>query len=203
MNTKFHEYKNLKFKKMSKKITLLMVFTFCLMHFNASAQEKYGNTLNLGLGIGGYSGYYSYVGHTIPVFQINYEIDVANNFTLAPFIGFYSYTKRYNWNNKNFPDRYYTYRETVIPIGVKGSYYFDSLLGASDKWDFYLAGSLGFAIVKSSWDRDYYGDKDYYRRGSALYLDLHIGAEYHFNNTLGAFLDLSTGVSKVGLAFHL
>lgn len=186
-----------------KKISLLILLTFCMTHFTVSAQEKFGNTLNLGVGVGGYSGYYSYVGHTIPVFQINYEIDIASNFTLAPFIGFYSYSKRYQWGNKNYPYRYYTYRETVIPIGVKGFYYFDSLLGANDKWDFYLAGSLGFAIVDSGWDQDYYGDKDYYRRGNSLYLDVHIGTEYHFNNSLGIFLDLSTGVSKLGLAFHL
>jgi hypothetical protein len=76
------------------------------------------------------------------------------------------------------------------------------LLKANSKWDFYLAGSLGFAIVNSSWDNDYYGDRNYYHHGSSLFFDLHIGTEYHFNNHLGAFLDLSTGVSTIGLAIH-
>jgi len=186
-----------------KKLIILSLIAISLFHFSGFAQEKYGNTLNLGLGIGGYSGYHSYVGRTLPVLHINYEIDVVKNFTLAPFLSFYTYSNQYYWGNKNHPDRYYTYRETVIPIGVKGSYYFDELLGANDKWDFYLAGSLGFAIVNTNWENGYEGNRDYYRRGGSLYLDLHIGAEYHFNNRLGAFLDLSTGVSTIGLAFHL
>lgn len=190
-----------------KKIITSALILFTLLNLNGYGQEttgaeKHGKTLNLGLGIGGYSGYYSYVGRSLPVFNINYEFDVAKNFTLAPFISFYSYTNSYYWGNKNYPYRYYTYRETVIPIGCKGTYYFDELLKAGSKWDFYLSGSLGFAIVNASWDRDYYGDKNYYRRGSSLFFDFHVGTEYHFNNHLGAFLDLSTGVSTIGLAIH-
>jgi hypothetical protein len=97
---------------------------------NLFAEKKtysgnYGHTLNLGLGIGGYSCYYGYIGHTLPVFNINYEFDVANNFTLAPFVSFYSFR-----NSK------YYYNETVLPIGVKGTYYFDQLLNANSDWDF-------------------------------------------------------------------
>jgi hypothetical protein len=163
----------------------------------SSSSEKFGKTLNLGVGIGGYSGYYGYIGRTLPVLHIDYEFDVAKNFTLAPFISFYSYRNRYRWD-KN----YYYYHETVIPIGVKGTYYFDQLLNANSKWDFYLAGSLGFAIVNSSWDSGYYGDQNYYRNGRPLFLDIHIGTEYHINNRVGIFLDISSGVSTVGLAIH-
>jgi len=194
---------------MMKKIIITSLFLLSLLNFKSFAQEKapaekYGKTLNLGLGIGGYSGYYGYVGRSLPVFHINYEFDVAKNFTLAPFLSFYSYRNGYYWgnNNKNYPYKFYYYHETVIPIGGKGTYYFDDLLKANSKWDFYLAGSLGFAIVNSSWDSDYYGDRDYYNHGTSLFLDLHIGTEYHFNNHLGAFLDLSTGVSTIGLAIH-
>ncbi len=185
----------------------LIIITFLLLimfHFNGQAQEKYGQTINLGLGIGGYSGYYGYVGRSLPVFHFDYEFDVAKNFTLAPFVNFYSYSNNYYWKgNKNYPERYYTYKETVIPIGVKGTYYFDELLNANSKWDFYLAGSLGFSIVNSTWDNDYYGDKNYYRNGNLLYLDIHAGAQYNFTNSLGAFLDLSSGVSTIGLAINI
>jgi hypothetical protein len=170
------------------KMTLLLAFlTIGTISFAQS--ESHGHTLNLGLGVGGYAGYYNHVDHSIAVFNINYEFDVANNFTLAPFVTFYT-------------NRYDHYRETVIPIGVKGSYYFDQILEANSNWDFYLAGSLGFAVVKSYWDNDYYGDRDYYVHPNPLFLDLHIGAEYHFNNHIGAFLDLSTGVSTIGIAIH-
>lgn len=164
-----------------------------------TSSEKYGNTLNVGLGIG----YYGYVGHAMPVLSANYEFDVAKNFTLAPFIAVYTYQNSYYWGNKNYPYRNYYYRSTVIPIGVKGTYYFDQLLKANDKWDFYLAGSLGLAIRKTTWESDYYGET-YVRHGSSgLYLDGHIGAEYHINQKLGLFLDLSTGMSTAGLAIHL
>lgn len=164
-----------------------------LFHFNSYAQEKYGRTLNLGLGVGGYSGYYGYAGRSLTVFHINYEIDVARNFTLAPFASFYTFRGHH---------RGYTYSETVMPIGVKGAYYFDELFSANSNWDFYLAGSLGFAIVNSNWDDGYDGDRNHYHRGSSVFLDIHIGTEYHFNKRLGAFLDLSSGVSTLGLAIH-
>lgn len=175
-------------------LALLSLLTFA--GINLSAQKRvytgnHGHALNLGLGIGGYSGYYGYVGHTLPVFNINYEFDVANNFTLAPFVSFYSYRN----------DKYY-YHETVVPIGLKGTYYFDQILNANTDWDFYLAGSLGFAVVNSRWDNGYYRDDRYYHEVNPLFLDLHIGTEYHLSNKVGLFLDLSTGVSTIGLAIH-
>jgi hypothetical protein len=181
-------------------LTLLLASVF---HFTGNAQSPYGKTLNLGLGVGGYSGYYKYAGRSVPVFHIDYEFDVAKDFTLAPFISFYTYSNEYYWGNKNYPNQYYTYNETVIPIGIKGTYYFDELLKANNKWDFYLGASLGFALVNSSWEAGYQGDEKYFNnKGNSVFLDLHIGTEYHFNNRLGAFLDLSSGVSTIGLAIH-
>ena len=176
---------------------ILTAFTGALQ-----AQEKYGNALNAGLGIGGYSGYYGNANQTMPVLHLDYEFDVAKNFTLAPFVNVYSYSGKFYYNSNNTGYRYYNYRETVIPIGVKGAYYFDSFLKASSKWDFYLGGSLGFAIRNARWDSDYNGDKFVHSNATNLFLDLHVGAEYHFNAKIGAFLDLSNGVSTVGLAFH-
>ena len=183
---------------------LLIMFKANIFSQEATHGEKYANTLNLGLGIGGYSGNYWNSGRSLPVFHINYELNAGTNFTLAPFISFYTYTNSYYWgdNKKNYPYKYYYYRETVIPIGLKGTYYFDQLLNANSKWDFYLAASLGFVIVNSSWDNDYYGDKNYYHHSSHINLDFHIGTEYHLNNRLGIFLDLSSGVSTIGLAIH-
>ena len=166
---------------------------------NLSAQEKYGKTLNLGVGIG----YYGYVGHTAPVISANFEFDVAKNFTLAPFITVYSYQNTAYWGNKNYPYRYYTYTQTVIPVGIKGTYYFDELLKANSKWDFYLAGSLGFAIRSTTWESNYYGEPNIQNGASGLYLDVHIGSEYHISKKVGLYLDLSTGISTFGLALHL
>ncbi len=160
--------------------------------------EKYGHTLNAGVGIG----YYGYIGHPVPVVNLNYEFDVAHSFTLAPFVGFYTTGNDYYYGNPHDGYRYYSYRETVVPIGLKGTYYFDKLLNAGPKWDFYLAASIGFAIVNQTWDNGYLGDRNVYPGPSPLFLDAHIGAEYHCTNFLGVYLDLSTGVSTIGLAFH-
>ena len=178
-----------------KKITLFLLLAFTIICTTAFAQRSkssggYGGTLNLGLGIGGYYGYYHYVGRSLPVFNVNYEFDVARNFTLAPFATFYTY--------RNDHDHY---RESIIPIGVKGSYYLDQVFNAGSDWDFYLAGSLGFAIHRATWDDGYSGET-YYHNVSPLFLDLHFGTEYHLSNKVGLFLDLSTGVSTIGLAFH-
>jgi hypothetical protein len=189
-----------------KKIITLTLLLLTVVQFSSYAQEttreKYGKTLNLGVGLGGHYGYYKYAGNSIPVLHIDYELDVAKNFTLAPFLNIHTYSRRHYWGNNNYPYRNYYYRETGLGMGAKGTYYFDEILKADSKWDFYLAGSLGFVAVFSRWDADYYGDKDYYHRSSPLFLDFHIGAEYHINNRLGLFLDLSSGLSTFGIAIH-
>src|SRR5579872_6031814 len=111
-----------------KTITFASLFILVILGTDLSAQEttsteakkatsgeKYGRTLNLGLGIG----YYGYVGHSMPVVHADFEFDVAKNFTLAPFITVYSYQNYYYWGNPNYPYRDYSYRETVVPFGVK------------------------------------------------------------------------------------
>lgn len=163
-----------------------------------SSGESFGNTLNLGVGIG----YYGYVGRTLPVIHADYEFNVARNFTLAPFITVFSYKNQYYWGSPNHEYKNYYYRQTVIPVGLKGTYYFDQLLGADSKWDFYLAASVGIAIRKTVWENGYYGEYTVGRNSSGLYLDGHIGTEYHINDKAGLFLDLSSGISTFGLAIH-
>jgi uncharacterized membrane protein YfcA len=198
-----------------KKTIIASLFFIAVMSINMYAQpnpqkpprpfksgEQFGKTLNLSIGVGGYSGFFGYVGHAMPVLHINYEFSVAKNLTMAPFVSFYTYRNKYYWGNKDNPYRNYYYHETVIPIGVKGTYYFDQLLRANPKWDFYLAGSFGFAIVNSSWDNNYPGDRGYYHNAKPLFFDIHAGTEYHFNNRIGATLDLSSSVSSIGIAIH-
>jgi len=179
-------------------ITIAILCSFIVQH-KVSGQEQFAKTFNLGIGVGGHSGYSSYAAQSLPVLNISYELGVVRNFTLAPFLSLYTYRDKYYWSNTNTN---YSYRETVIPVGVKGTYYFDELLEAHSDWDFYAAGSLGFAIVNARWEEGYEGDKNFYHRGSSLFLDIHLGAEYHINNKVGVYLDLSSGISTIGLAFH-
>jgi hypothetical protein len=165
--------------------------------------EKYGNTLNLGGGIG----YYANVGFLTPAVLLNYEVDIFKNFTLAPFVGASTFQNSYYWGNpaKPYYDasyHYYNYRETIIPVGAKGTYYFDQWLRLNPKWDLYVATSVGVAFKTVVWDNGYYGDKGAYQNINPLYIAMHVGGEYHLNKTAGLFLDLSTGISTFGLALH-
>lgn len=190
----------MKFPKLPS-ILLLAAAVTCISTAELKSQESsetYGNTLNIGLGIG----YYSYIGHTIPVVHADYEFNVARNFTLAPFITVYSYRHYYHWGSPNDPYKDYYYRQTVIPIGVKGTYYFDQILRAGSRWDFYLAASLGFAIRKTVWENGYNGETNVAHSSSGIYLDGHVGTEFHATDNLGVFLDLSTGLSTIGVALH-
>ncbi|WP_317898090.1 hypothetical protein [Aurantibacillus circumpalustris] len=161
--------------------------------------EKFGNTLNLGIGIG----YYGYINQNTPVLHADFEFDVIKNLTVAPSISFYTYENYYYWGGPKNAYRDYRYRQTVIPVGVKVTYYFDELLKASNRWDFYAAGSAGVAIRSTVWESGYYGDTKINHSNSNVYADIHIGAEFHMTKKLGLFLDLSTGVSTFGLAVHL
>jgi hypothetical protein len=191
---------------MKKTITSMLLLIASVLNLNAQdtpSPEKFGKTLNLGAGIG----YYGYVGHIIPVGSLNFEFDIVRNFTLAPFAGAYTYTNQFYWGHPDMPNydesyRYYSYRVLAVPVGVKGTYYFDQLFRADEKWDFYAAASAGFVFRSIVWDSDYYGDRHVYQSASPLYLDAHIGAEYHMTQKAGLFLDLSTGVSTIGLALH-
>jgi hypothetical protein len=178
-----------------KTTTIAIAFLFMMFSTNLSAKsnyqmaERHGGALNLGLGIGGYSGYYGNVGLSLPIMNVNYELGIVQNFTLAPFLTLYSYSDG-------------NYRSIVTPIGLKGTLYLDQLLHAGSRWDFYTAGSLGLALVNTSWDSNYSGSRNYYKTTNPLYLDFHLGTEFHLSNNVGLFLDLSTGVSTIGIAFH-
>ena len=175
---------------MKKLIAFIIVVLFLSSSIHAQytgSSEKYGNTLNIGLGLG--IGNYAYSANVIPVIHANYEFDIAKAFTMAPFITVYSYRDNY-------------YHETIVPIGVKGSYYFDQLVNAGSKWDFYFAGSLGFAIKKTTYYNGYDAQNTVYKGPGSLYLDFSIGAEYHITNKLGAFVDLSGGISTIGISIH-
>ena len=181
------------------RLFILTAATICftITPYDAKSQEQYGRTFNIGVGLGGHSGYSDYVNRALPVFTLNYEIDVVSNFTIAPSVSVYGYSNNYIWNNRNF-----RYRETVIPIGVKGTYYVDEFLGAGNKWDFYLGSSIGFAIVSSNWEQGYDGDRKYFNNKVPVFIAIHFGAEYHLTDRLGMFLDISSGFSTFGISIH-
>jgi hypothetical protein len=161
--------------------------------------EEYGGSLNVGLGLG----YYSYIAGAFPMVHVNYEFDVARNITLAPFMTVYSYRNYVVWGTSDFPSRSYYFKRTVIPVGIKGSYYFDELLNAGNKWDFYGGASLGFTLAKVTWEPDYYGLRTITRGIDPLYINLHAGTKYHLNNNSAVFFELSPAMSSLGVTLYL
>jgi hypothetical protein len=191
-------------KKNYVKSTVRIFALVCLLATATQTQaqkykgsEGFGNTLNVGLGFI----HTDYTYGSVPMFHANYEFDVARNFTLAPFISFASFrSDNYYWNGAP-----YSYRQTIVPLGIKGTYYFDRLLGAGPKWDFYAGASLGFVYSSMSWQNGYYGDKSVAHDVTPLYLGIHVGSEYHVSRKVGLFVDLAFGgatVSTFGVAFH-
>src|ERR1035438_7485163 len=81
---------NLSISNRLKRIIITVLFLTTLQ-CTVSAQESFGNTLNLGVGVG----YYGYAGVTLPVFHANYEIDVIKDFTLAPFVTYFALISRF------------------------------------------------------------------------------------------------------------
>jgi len=181
-------------------VCISMLVNVCIAQTTNTA-EKHGMVLNLNAGLG----YYFYVGRTLPVTSINFQFDVFKNFTLAPAIGMYSFNKNYLWRDSNLPIdtyRYYTCNVTVIPIGVKGTYYFDELLNASSKWDIYTAVSTGFLYTFIVWEQGYRGNVNEYKASAPLYFALHVGGAYHLNHRAALVADLSTNVSSIGIAIN-
>ncbi|MGZ3883475.1 MAG: hypothetical protein ACXVP0_05100 [Bacteroidia bacterium] len=186
------------------KKTIVLLISLAVLGLKAQAQdhvypEKYGRTLNLGLGMG----YYATANHPLPMLNLNYEFDVFRNFTLAPFAGFESYSGYYSWGNYGEPYHNYSYRQTVIPLGLKATYYFDEWLRAGSRWDFYIGTSLGFAYTSMTWESSYHGNVSSVSNVvNPFYAAMHVGAEYHMTKRTGIFLDLSNVGSTFGFGFH-
>ncbi len=180
---------------------LLLIYLIISLHMvgqEKESKEEFGKTLNVQIG----TGYYRYVGYLVPVVHADYEFQIDNDITLAPFISIYNYDNKYFWGDQNNTFRDYNYSETVIPIGTKVSYYLDELIRANKNWDFYLAGSLGLIIRKTTWESEYKGKSQINPGTGPMYFDFHVGSEFHINKSIGLQLDLSTGRSTFGLAFH-
>jgi len=189
-----------------KKIIILSILTLALFGYTSPVSakkvysgENYDNTLNLGVG----TALHQYGNNSIPFFVVNYEFQVAEYFTIAPSIGYAHYSSNYYYGNGNNPYRNYSYSETIIPISVKGTYYFDKILNAGSKWDFYLGTSVGYYYATFTTENGYTGKTTDIDGTSPLYLAIHLGTEYHISQKTGIFLDLSSQFNTVGLAFHL
>jgi len=146
-----------------KKIIIISLFFLTVLCFNISAQEitssgKNGNNFNIGLGIGGNSGYNGF-GQSLTAFHISYKFNTAKKIALAPAGDLYTYRIKFNWGDdkQGYPYKHYYFLKTVIPVDDKSLNYFDQLFKVNSGWDFYQADLSDNATVNSSVDNDYLG----------------------------------------------
>ncbi len=141
---------------------------------SAQERELHGSALNLGVGIGA---------RQAAVYHINYEFDVVPSFTIAPSASFYGYTK-------------------FVPIGVKGSFYFDDVLNLDREWDLYVGATAAMGIVSDEWNNQAYRDMYRFRGANNLFFDVHLGAEYQVTPRAGMFIDLASNAATIGIVLR-
>lgn len=76
---------------------------------------------------------------------------------------------------------------SFLQFGAKGTYYFDDLIELNKNWDLFLGASAGLTFPYHNWDNKI--------------LSLHVGSEYHINDRIGVYLDLSR-FSTIGIAIR-
>lgn len=72
--------------------------------------------------------------------------------------------------------------DNSLALGARADYYFDSLFNLAEPWDIWGGADAGFILD---------GDDD-------LSLNLHVGAEYKFNETFGIILEFGGGTTTAG-----
>jgi hypothetical protein len=158
--------------------TLLLVFSLIAstQSFAQLAVDKGTKFANLGIGVGGY-GYYTGGGGV----GLNASLDfgVAPNITVGGVVGYRSYGSVSNYNYNSFD------------IGARGSYHFNELLSlTSDKIDLYAGLGLSYFSFSYGGFASNYG---------TVYVPIHLGGRYFFNEKIGAFAELGSSLATLKL----
>ncbi|MCF6352042.1 MAG: hypothetical protein L3J06_03430 [Cyclobacteriaceae bacterium] len=151
--------------------------------FNPAANDS--KMLSVGLGVSGWG---------IPIYG-RYEFSVADNITVGGVLSYQS--KRYG-----IPG--FDYRLSYFGIAARGSYHFNELLGADDKWDFYAGATLGYYF--SSFSGDAFAGSNNLGDGG-LGVGVHIGARYFINEKIALNAEFGGGSAvsgaTIGVTFML
>lgn len=164
-------------KKQLLFIALFGLFALAVKGQSKSSFNKGDNLFNIGVGIGSPffgSGYSS----SLPVNpSVSYERGVSDAISVGGQVSYASskYDGGYN----------YTFKESAIYIGARGSYHFNQLLNINPKFDLYGGASLGYVTVSISDNQStitgtasgfgfglYAGGKYYLGSGTAIYSEL-------------------------------
>lgn len=165
---------------MKKQLLFIALFTFSALAVNAQSKSSFNkgdNLFNVGVGIGSPyfgTGYSS----SIPVNpSVSYEVGVSNAISVGGQVSYASSKYDGGFN--------YTFKESAIYFGARGSYHFNELLKLNPKFDLYGGASLGYVTVSISDNQStvtgtasgfgfglYAGGKYYLGKGTAIYSEL-------------------------------
>ncbi len=195
-----------------------MIYTFAilgllaLLQTNAQAQafKKGDKLVNIGLGLGAYTvkeGLFSvYTAHSGVGIGASAEYGITDDISAGPLVGFSKYSRAASQNavggGMNF-----------LHFGGRASYHLGNILKIKDeKIDLYAGAGIGLRFFTLSIDgitgADLAEIKAEYKKGigiSTLFIPIHVGGRYYFNNNMAAFAELGTGFSvfQGGISFKL
>lgn len=144
-----------------------------------SSRQKY---LNLGVGVA------AYYGGGLPL-GASFEVDVKNNISVGGSVDYLRYGHNYGGYKWNY---------TFVYAGARASYHLGGLLNVeSTKFDPYVGATLGLRYAG-------YGDNSGYDNyvspySSGLFMGVHLGSRYLFNEKIGGFAEVGYGVSALRL----
>jgi len=161
--------------------TLLLVFSLIAstQSFAQLAVDKGTKFVNLGIGVGGYSSASGIA------FGASADFGVAPNITVGGQAAYRSFSYGYLGINDKINYLYFA---------ARGSYHFNEILNLStDKADLYAGIGLGYESVSYSAN---YGT-GFNTFGSGVFVPIHIGGRYFFNEKVGGFAELGTGIAPL------
>ena len=178
-------------KKQLMLFTLGVLATVATMAQSKSSFNKGDNLFNVGVGIGSPffgSGYKS----SLPVNpSISYERGVTDAISVGGQLSYASSKYDGGFN--------YTFKESAIYLGARGSYHFNELLNIAPKFDLYGGASLGYVTVSIS-------DNQSTITGTAsgFGFGLYAGGKYYLGSSTAIYSELgyqSLSFLNVGVAF--
>ncbi|MBK0383066.1 hypothetical protein I5M32_08855 [Pedobacter sp. SD-b] len=165
----------------------ILIYLFCLSKVFAQngAFSKTDKLLNIGIGVN------SFYDNGIP-FGASFEKGINDNISVGGNFDYLATDFGASGVNSKF---------TAIYLAARGSYHFNNLLKVNNKHiDLYAGPSLGYRIF--SWKDDFGGSLGN-KYGSGLFIGIHIGGKYYFNDKIGVFLelgDVGSTNARLGLA---
>ncbi|MBC8155615.1 MAG: hypothetical protein H7Z72_22230 [Bacteroidetes bacterium] len=172
---------------MKKIFSLVLVLTLLVSSasFAQLAIDKGTKFINLGIGVGGGGG----VGGV--AFGGSLDFGVAPNITVGAQVAYRSFDYGFTGFNGNV---------SYLYLAARGSYHFNELLNLStDKADLYAGIGLGYQNVSYS---DSFG-AGFNTFGSGIFVPLHLGGRYFFNEKLGGFVEVGDGIAPLLLGVTL